>query len=103
MTATAARFCVVVRFTLRDGVRDSFLALVRENAAASVAAEPACLRFDVLVSEGSDEVLLYELYADAAAFDDHLASSHFRVFDAAAAPLVVSKSVQRLWAHEHAK
>lgn len=103
MTASPPRFCVVVRFTLRDGGLAAFLKLVQDNAAASVAAELACSRFDVLVSQEGDEVLLYELYADEAAFAEHLASPHFHAFDAMSAPLVVSKTVQRLWAHEHAK
>lgn len=103
MTATSPRFCVVVRFTLHAGARDAFMTLVHDNAATSIAAEPACLRFDVLASPEGDEVLLYELYANEAAFDEHLASPHFQRFNADSGVLVLSKSVRRLWAHEHAK
>ena len=46
------------------------LPLVCANAAASLKGEPECLRFDVLTPlAGGDEVLLYEVYRDRAAFE----------------------------------
>ncbi|MEM7522936.1 MAG: antibiotic biosynthesis monooxygenase [Pseudomonadota bacterium] len=41
-------------------------------------------------------MFLYEVYDDAAAFDAHLASDHFKDFDAAVAPMVAAKTVRRL-------
>ena len=40
--------------------------------------------------------MLYEIYDDAAAFDAHLATPHFAIFNEATAPLVASKTVHRL-------
>ena len=102
-TPTRSTFCVLVRFKLHPGSRDPFEALVKANAATSVSQEPGCLRFDVLVGETENEVVLYELYDNERAFADHLASAHFKSFDAASAGLVAGKTVERLRAHEHAK
>ncbi len=95
--------CILVRFTLHPGARPAFLDLVKANAAASVASEPGCTRFDVLEGDEPDEVVLYEIYDDDVAFDVHLASAHFKSFDEASSPLVVTKAVQRLRAHENGK
>ena len=98
-----ATLCIFVQFKLVPGGRGMFLRLARENAAMSVAVEPGCTRFDVLECDQPDDVLLYELYADDEAFRRHLASEHFRAFDAASASLVREKTVRRLLAHEHAR
>ncbi|MEK0085144.1 putative quinol monooxygenase [Benzoatithermus flavus] len=92
------RHVILVEFTLAPATRDAFRALVLENAAASMQREPGCRRFDVLVPEGDpgDRVILYEIYDDAAAFEAHLASEHYRRFAEAAGPLVLTKAVTRL-------
>lgn len=89
------KLALIVSFTLKPGERDTFLRLVNENAAASVREESGCHRFDVLTAEGEDQVLLYEIYADAAAFDRHLETEHFNSFDVASRDLVAKKSVSR--------
>lgn len=95
-TAPRANFAVIVSFTLKSGARDRFLTLVGENAGLSVEREPLCYRFDVLEPAGQpDTVVLYEIYADSAAFDLHLASAHFLSFNAATADLVAAKQVTR--------
>ena len=101
VTSSRSSLCVLVRFTLQPGARKVFLELVKVNAALSVSREPGCTRFDVLDSDDTDEVLLYEVYDDAAAFDAHLASPHFKSFDVASSPLVSTKLVKRFRAHEH--
>lgn len=89
-------FSLTVHFAIVPSHRDAFLELVRENAALSLRDEPGCLRFDVLVAEGDDDqILLYELYTDAAAFDAHLASPHFKSFDQATKDMVVTKTPAR--------
>lgn len=101
-------FALTVRFVLRPGALPAFLPLVEANAATSVREEPGCLRFDVCTPEAGgpgdgDEVFLYELYEDAAAFDAHLATPHFLAFDAATRDLVADKRVARLHARVHAR
>lgn len=88
-------YVITVTFELREDARDAFLARVMQQARDSLGNEPGCRRFDVLTSpERPAEVFLYEIYDDRSAFDLHLASSHFRSFDAAVAPMIVAKSVQ---------
>ena len=73
----------------------SFLALVTENARISLEREPDCHRFDVLTDpDHPDEVFLYELYSDSAAFAQHLRSVHFKSFALATAGLVARKDVK---------
>jgi autoinducer 2-degrading protein len=90
-------FAVTVAVEVAPGRMPDFLPLILENARASLG-EPGCLRFDVLTDTARpDEAFLYELYADAAAFDAHLATPHFAAFEAEAGPLMRSKDV-RSWA-----
>jgi autoinducer 2-degrading protein len=100
-------YAITVAFELQDGTRERFLELIRANAAASVAEEPGCYRFDVLTpragGNGSADVLLYEIYADRAAFDAHVKSPHFLAFDAASRALVRSKRVTEFDAYENRK
>jgi quinol monooxygenase YgiN len=89
---------ILVKFRVKSEMRDSFRRLIIENAAASLQQEPGCRQFDVLEPEGASDgrFVLYEIYIDDAAFDAHLKSSHYGVFDQASAPMVVEKSVERL-------
>ena len=74
-----------------------FLSAVEAQAAASLSAEPACRRFDVsIAADGRPAVFLYEVYADRAAFDAHLATPHFRAFDAKVAAWLRGKTIT-LW------
>ena len=88
------RFLITVDFYLLPGALDPFIALIKENARRSLAEEPGCHRFDVLVQRGvPDHILLYEIYKNRAAFDVHLKSRHFAEFNAASAPYVKDKKV----------
>lgn len=85
---------VIVEFRLKSGMRSAFRALVDANARSSVGIEEDCRRFDVLEPEAQDDcILLYEIYADRRAFEAHLASDHYRQFDAASAGLCAAKTV----------
>lgn len=88
---------VLVEFDLNEGTVDAFMPLMRKQARTSLDAEPGCHRFDICSApEDPSRVLLYELYDDRQAFDTHLASAHFRSFDAEVAPMVAAKSVRFL-------
>jgi (4S)-4-hydroxy-5-phosphonooxypentane-2,3-dione isomerase len=88
-------FAITVAFDLAEGAFPEFFRLVSENAARSVALEPDCLRFDVLTPRDGvgPSILLYEVYADEAAFDLHLASDHYLSFDRSTRDLVRQKTV----------
>jgi autoinducer 2-degrading protein len=96
---------ILVRFQLADGQREAFLERVTQNAATSVAREPGCRRFDVLtdMETPANEVLLYEIYDDAAAFDAHLQAPHFTEFRDAVKDMVVSSVITRMSLREHAR
>jgi quinol monooxygenase YgiN len=68
--------------------------MVLENARRSLEEEHGCRQFDVCTEPQRPGIyFLYELYDDRAAFDVHLASEHFRVFDAATKDMLAGKTV----------
>jgi (4S)-4-hydroxy-5-phosphonooxypentane-2,3-dione isomerase len=88
-------YIVTVEFTVKPEHVASFMLLIVDNARASREQEPGCRQFDVCVDPAAREaVFLYEAYDDRAAFDAHLASAHFKSFDAAVPDMVVSKAVR---------
>ena len=87
-------FVVTVLFHIRRDRIAAFLPLMQAQARASLGAEPGCQVFDVCQSaEDPARVFLYEVYCDRAAFDVHLASTHFRAFDTAVSKMVAAKEV----------
>ena len=89
-------FAITVDFILKPGAMASFRTLMDKNARDSCAHEPGCRRFDVLVpTEVGDRVFLYEIYDDRAAFDAHLRTPHFDVFNRESEALVLSKEVSQ--------
>ncbi len=84
-------YAVTVTFHIRPARMEEFLALMTTNARTSRENEPGCLQFDICRSD--NRVFLYELYDDRAAFDAHLASTHFKAFDAAVAEMIEDKQV----------
>ena len=87
-------FAITVDFTLKPGAMAAFRKLIDKNAQESCAQEPGCQRFDVLAPiESGDKIFLYEIYDDRAAFDAHLKSPHFAVFNRESETLVISKTV----------
>ena len=89
-------FAVVVTFKLKPGTAQAFNPIMNENAEASVRDEPGCSQFQVLHAEGDAEtIILYEVYDDEAAFQAHLASAHFAIFDREAGPMIADKVIQR--------
>ncbi|WP_136440486.1 putative quinol monooxygenase [Pacificoceanicola onchidii] len=86
---------VTVTFELHQGQEAAFLPLVQANARTSLEDEPGCRQFDVCHDAARPgEVFLYELYDSRAAFDDHLATAHFKAFDAQVADMVADKTVR---------
>ncbi len=88
-------FAVVVTFQIKPENMDEFMPLMVQNAATSLAIEPGCHQFDIATDpERPEEVFLYEVYADSGAFQAHLASAHFKTFDAAVAPMIAEKEIK---------
>ncbi len=74
----------------------AFLPPMLKNASTSLAEEPGCERFDVLRAAEPDRIVLYEVYADRAAFEAHCASAHFKSFDHEVGSLVQAKKITEL-------
>jgi len=74
-----------------------FRDLIAANAKTSLEREMGCKRFDVLVEpEEPRRFVLYEIYEDEAAFDKHLASSHYLSFADAIETKIEERSIRRL-------
>ena len=88
-------FIVCVTFRIIAGQMAAFMPLMTQQATNSITLEPGCCRFDICHGGAdADEVFLYEIYRDAAAFQAHLDSTHFKTFDTAVAPMIQSKEVK---------
>jgi LDH2 family malate/lactate/ureidoglycolate dehydrogenase/quinol monooxygenase YgiN len=83
-------FTVLVNLQVRPERIDEFLRGIQANARASLRDEPGCLRFDVhRSSEDAHRFLLYEIYADEAAFyEAHRAAPHYAQWREVAAACV---------------
>lgn len=88
---------ILVEFKVPAANLPRFLEMVHENARKSLEVEPGCHRFDVAIEQGTAEpqVLLYEIYEDAAAFQAHLALDHVKQFLGAAKALHNGQTVRR--------
>lgn len=88
-------FVVTVRFEAYPGQAETFLARVRTQASDSLSKEDGCHHFDVCIDATQPErVFLYEIYADAGAFQAHRETAHFKAFDVDVAPMLRSKMVE---------
>lgn len=86
---------VTVEFRVKPEFKATFREQMIANARASREREPGCLQFDVCVDPAQpDCIFLYEVYADRAAFDAHLATEHFRSFDRTVASWLAGKAVR---------
>lgn len=87
-------YIITVLFTLDPVHSAAFLQAVISNAQTSLSDEPGCRQFDVCVSTSKpDDIFLYEVYDSKAAFDAHLASSHFIEFNVTTARWLSAKVV----------
>lgn len=84
---------LVVEIRTHPGQRDAFLARLRQHRDNVLAHEPGCQRFDILLpaEDDGDGCLLYELYRDDAAFDDHNAAPYFRAYRADTDAMIASR------------
>ena len=88
---------ILVEFLVKPDFVQRFSRLIRANAKASLENEPGCRRFDVVLAPDDPcRFVLYEIYDDAAAFDQHLQARHFKAFAAAIEGQIVDRSVRRL-------
>jgi autoinducer 2-degrading protein len=88
-------FVVTVTFQIKPDQFEAFLPLMVQNAQASLTIEDGCRQFDVCTDENRpEEVFLYEVYDDEAAFKVHLTTPHFLKFDAEVAEMIREKTIK---------
>ena len=87
-------YAVCVTFHIKPERMEAFMRRMLRQAEESLSGEPDCHRFDVCTSRDSpNQVFLYELYSDRAAFEQHLQSTHFAAFDSAVREFIEHKDV----------
>ena len=89
-------FVLQVVIHVKPGSVEDFMPRCLENASAA-RREPGCRTFDVVVDpDDATCVMLYEVYADAAAFEAHQQTAHFKKYLAEAVPLLASRE-RHIW------
>lgn len=87
---------VTVQFEVKAEQAEAFLSRVVQQAKDSLELETECHVFDVChAPENRNQVLLYEVYSDAAAFNTHLETPHFIAFDAEVSGWIITKTVHQ--------
>jgi quinol monooxygenase YgiN len=82
--------CVVIaEFDVKAEALEDFIALARRFAQECLDSEPGCRQFDIVQIESTPrDVVFYEIYDGAAAFEAHCGSAHLARFKAAFPPLI---------------
>jgi len=89
------KFAVCVTFRIVPEHFGRFMELMIENASASLANEIDCHQFDVCTDgDRPYEVFLYETYASRDAFDVHLQTKHFKMFNAETKGMIEDKQIK---------
>lgn len=95
--AHTERPTLYAEFTALAGHADAVAALLAQLVDA-VRAEPGNIVFDAYrTTENPDVFFVYEVYADAAAFDAHLAAEHSVEFNSKLGPLVEGGGSTLTW------
>jgi quinol monooxygenase YgiN len=84
-------FVLQVKIRIKPENVEAFMKKLLQNA-ASAREEPGCKTFDVVVDpKDRTQVMLYEVYADEKAFEDHQQRAAFKKYVAEAVPLLESR------------
>jgi len=89
-------YVLQVQITIKPENVERFMPQVLANAAAA-RKEPGCLHFDVNVDpQDRTQVMLYEVYKDEAAFQEHQKGEAFKKYLAEAVPLLAARE-RKFW------
>src|SRR6202035_3364945 len=79
------------------GQIENYLAAIKEVGAATIKSEPGCSEFDITVSQKDpNHLFIFEVYDNAAVFDAHLKSDHYKKYAATAKDAVAKREVHPL-------
>lgn len=90
------KVAIIPIFKIKEGQEQAFLERVRQQRDDAMEKEPGCLHFDILYTDDPRELVLYEIYADAAALEMHRTYPHYHDFRATVEPMLESRTVQEL-------
>ena len=89
-------FVLQVNIRIKPENVDAFMRKLDENAKAA-RSEAGCKQFDVLVDpKDKTRLMLYEVYKDEAAFEEHQKGAAFKKYVAEAVPLLADRQ-RTIW------
>jgi quinol monooxygenase YgiN len=89
-------FVLQVQIRIKPENVDAFMKKLDENARAA-RSEKGCKQFEVLVDpKDRTKIMLYEVYNDEAAFEEHQKGAAFKKYVAEAVPLLADR-VRTVW------
>jgi autoinducer 2-degrading protein len=72
---------LAVSLKIKADCVEKFMAEVLKNGKAARETEPGCRQFDIVVDPNDPtKAMLYEVYADEAAFEAHQQTPHFKYY-----------------------
>jgi quinol monooxygenase YgiN len=90
--AIPGQFVLVVELEIDPAQLEPFKAAIKENGETAVRAEPGCLSFNaVFEKDNPTRVRLFEIYQNAAAFQAHLETPHFKKYAETTKDMVKSR------------
>ena len=96
LAQSAHPYVNAVDVDILPGQIDNYLAALQENGAASVH-EPGCRDFIITVSQKDpNHVFIFEVYDDAAAFEAHRQTDHFKKYAATSKGMIAKRDAHPL-------
>lgn len=81
-----------VKITLKPGTRDKFVKIATAHRGRVLDREPGCHHFDVLTQDDEpDQVCLYEIYEDQAAFELHGKTEYMAAYREETADMTIDR------------
>ena len=85
---------LLVELKIAEGKRDAFIARGRQHRERVLKNEPGCQRFDIVIPDGTTDVVrLYEVYDDQDAVDHHMKTDYMAAYRADTAPMVADREI----------
>ena len=85
---------LLVELKIAEGRRDAFIARGIQHRERVLKNEPGCQRFDIVVPDGTTEIVrLYEVYDDQDAVDHHMQTDYMAAYRADTASMVADREI----------
>ena len=88
-----SKIAIIAQFKVKPEHYDDFMERIKTHGAAS-REEPGCEQFDIVVpTRGENQIMLYELYKDQAAFDFHASTDRIKAHGAATKEMLEERKI----------